>query len=121
MIEFIKKCFSYLVARKALGITVCAFTALILISIIVLIVKASKNRKANKLAKQQASKQVEETITSEPKAKAPKVKKEKAVEKLSIFAKDIKNGAEFELLGYQLSDSKITGYKVVSERCEIRE
>ena len=48
-------------------------------------------------------------------------KKEKAVEKLSIFAEDIKKGAEFELLGYQLSDSKITGYKVVSERCEIRE
>ena len=48
-------------------------------------------------------------------------KKGKAVEKLSIFAKDIKKGAEFELLGYQLSGSKIDGYKIVSETCEIRQ
>lgn len=51
MIEFIKKCFWYLVENKVLGITVCALTALILISIIVLIVKSAKNRKANKKAK----------------------------------------------------------------------
>ena len=48
-------------------------------------------------------------------------KKGKAVEKLSIFAENIKKGEEFELLGYQLSGSKIDGYKIVSETCEIRE
>ena len=48
-------------------------------------------------------------------------KKGKAVEKLSIFAENIKKGEEFELLGYQLSGSKIDGYKIVSETCEIRQ
>ena len=49
--EFIKKCFSYLVENKALGIAACALAALILIAIIALIVKGIKNRKANKKAK----------------------------------------------------------------------
>lgn len=49
--EFIKKCFSYLVEHKALGITACALAAVILIAIIALIVKGVKNRKSNKKAK----------------------------------------------------------------------
>ena len=49
--EFIKKCFSYLVEHKALGIAACALVAVILIAIIALIVKGVKNRKANKKAK----------------------------------------------------------------------
>lgn len=40
-------------------------------------------------------------------------------ESVTVFAENIKRGEEFELLGYQMSGSKITGYRIVSETCEI--